>query len=62
MKMTHKIILPRLVNILKDSQWFRDYLSIVDFVLYELVFYFNGYCPSILDPIFEEYMQRFEAL
>ena len=62
MKMTHKIILPRLVNILKDSQWFRDYLSIVDFVLYELVFYFNGYFPSILVTIFEEYMQRFEAL
>lgn len=53
----------QLVKVLSESEWYMGYLTIVDFILYELLFYFQGYCPRIIeDPVFEAYLQRFESI
>lgn len=50
----------KLIEVLEKSEWYMGYLSLIDFILYELLFYFQGYCPEIIShPVFEQYMTRF---
>ena len=48
---------PELASLFSKQDWIMDYLSLADFFLYEMMFYYYGYCPEILsDPELLKYM------
>ena len=56
-------MITELIEWLRTKEWYMGYLTLVDFLLYEILYCFRGYHPNVFnDPALMTYMGRFEGI